>query len=75
MRRLWDYLDDELTSERMAEVRRHLDECVHCVPHADWARTFLAALAATRAAATRPATGGGTRERVLLALRQAGYSG
>lgn len=28
--RLYEYLDGELTPERDAEVRRHLDQCVAC---------------------------------------------
>ncbi|MDF2772664.1 MAG: putative zinc-finger, partial [Geminicoccaceae bacterium] len=35
VQQLWDYLDHELTPERMAEVRRHLERCGQCLPHHD----------------------------------------
>lgn len=41
---LWDYLDHELTPERMASVRLHLERCSHCLPHARFAERFLDAL-------------------------------
>jgi anti-sigma factor (TIGR02949 family) len=41
IRQLWDYLDGELTAERMEGIRRHLESCDACLPHADFARRFL----------------------------------
>jgi anti-sigma factor (TIGR02949 family) len=44
MRQLWDYLDGELTADRMEAIRRHLESCDACLPHADFGRRFLDAL-------------------------------
>jgi hypothetical protein len=41
---LYHYLDGELTDERMAAVRAHLDRCAGCLPSADFERAFLEAL-------------------------------
>jgi len=70
--KLWDYLDEELTPERMDDVRRHLERCGECLPHHDYARVFLAALSAARAGETRaPDT---LRRRVMDSLRAAGFT-
>ena len=72
VRKLWDYLDEELTEDRMEAVHQHLASCSSCLPHHDFAKAFLGALAATRDA------GGGApdqlRVRILEALRSAGYT-
>ena len=69
---LWDYLDEELTPERMDDVRRHLERCGDCLPHHDFGRAFLAALASAREGEARaPET---LRRRVLETLRAAGFS-
>ena len=41
---LWDYLDGELTPERMTAVKLHLERCSHCLPHAIFGEKFLKAL-------------------------------
>ncbi|NUO65538.1 MAG: hypothetical protein HOQ34_18390 [Gemmatimonadaceae bacterium] len=46
MRELWDYLDGELTPERMAAIRAHIDMCKRCYPQHQFERAFLDALAA-----------------------------
>jgi anti-sigma factor (TIGR02949 family) len=46
---LWDYLDQELTPERMEAVRRHLDRCAACLPHMQFGARFLEALHRCRA--------------------------
>lgn len=72
VQQLWDYLDEELTPERMDEVRRHLEKCGNCLPHHDYARVFLAALASAREGEARaPET---LRWRVMENLRAAGFS-
>ena len=48
MQQLWDYVDEELTPDRMALVKRHLVECAHCHPHEQFAERFLTALHSTR---------------------------
>jgi anti-sigma factor (TIGR02949 family) len=70
VRQLWDYLDGELTEERMAMVRQHLERCQRCLPHHDFAKRFLDALHATRDAQLTPAQ---CRERVMEVLAEAGF--
>ena len=41
VQKLWDYLDQELTPERMDEVRRHLERCGDCLPHHEYGRVVL----------------------------------
>ncbi len=71
MRQLWDYLDGELSAERMEAVRAHVAVCARCYPHYDFERAFLDALAATRHAHAAP---GALRERVMSALKTAGWT-
>lgn len=47
MRQLWDYLDEELTPERMAAIRAHLELCKRCYPQYEFERSFLDAVAGT----------------------------
>ncbi len=47
MRQLWDYLDGELTPDRMAAVRAHLELCKRCYPQLEFERSFLDAVANT----------------------------
>jgi mycothiol system anti-sigma-R factor len=42
MMQLYDYLDGELTPERMALIRTHLDDCGPCFAHAQFERDLLA---------------------------------
>ena len=67
MRQLWDYLDGELSDERMAQIRNHLTMCGRCKPQADFERSFLAAVAHARRDQRNPAP---LRERVREALRR-----
>lgn len=72
LRQLWDFLDEELTPDRMVAVRAHLDRCAGCYPEYDFERIFLEAVAATgrqRCASVQ------LRERVFACLRDAGYRG
>ena len=69
---LWEYLDEELTPERMVAVRAHLERCAGCYPEYDFERIFLEAVAATgkqRCASDK------LRARILDQLRQAGFTG
>lgn len=72
VQQLWDYLDHELTPERMAEIAAHLSMCNRCFPHYDFERAFLRAV--------REAVGKGQpappqlRERVITALRAEGLT-
>lgn len=72
VQQLWDYLDDELTPERMNDVRRHLEKCARCLPHHNYARAFLAALASARDGEARAPDV--VRHRVIETLRAAGFT-
>lgn len=48
MRRLWDYLDGALTTERMREIEAHLGACAQCHPEVDFRRAFQHAVLASR---------------------------
>lgn len=47
MRQFWDYLDGELTPDRMAAIRAHLELCKRCYPQYEFERSFLDAVAAS----------------------------
>lgn len=70
VRQLWDYLDNELDDQRMAEVRRHLEECGRCLPHAEFGRRFLEALNSHRYKRMVPVE---VRDQVMSALVAAGF--
>ena len=70
VQKLWDYLDEELTPERMDAVREHLERCGSCLPHHDYARAFLEALTTARPATCAPTA---LRQSVLEKLREAGF--
>ena len=72
MRQLWEYLDGELTEERMAAVRAHLDRCAGCLPHADFERAFLDALAGCKSKQCAPDA---LRRKIFERLREAGFVG
>ncbi|MCE2941447.1 MAG: anti-sigma factor family protein [Gemmatimonadota bacterium] len=46
VRAMYDYLDEELTAERLAEMQGHLAACAGCREHVEMARCFLARLSA-----------------------------
>ena len=70
MRRLWEYLDGELTAESRDAVRAHLAGCAACYGHYDFERAFLAALCDAEGSRRAPER---LHERVLLALRSEGF--
>lgn len=72
VRRLWEYLDDALGEDDMAQIASHIDECVHCRSHTEFERTLLARLRALCEAHENPEE---LRTRVLAALRNAGAPG
>lgn len=69
MQQLWDYVDCELTTQRMEAVRRHLANCSHCLPHAQFAERFISALHETGDDCGCP---GEVRAKVMAKLREAG---
>ena len=68
---LWNYLDQELTEDRLAMVRQHLERCERCLPHHDFGKRFLEALRATREEQVMPPQ---VRSRVMELLAGAGFS-
>ena len=71
VRQLWDYLDGELTEDRMTEVRAHLKACRGCFPHFDFEREFLEAVAKSKLEQSAPDD---LRRKVLAKLRKAGLA-
>ncbi|HJR63737.1 MAG TPA: zf-HC2 domain-containing protein [Gemmatimonadaceae bacterium] len=72
MRQLWDYLDGELTSDRVAAIRAHLALCERCYPQYEFERTFLETVARARREHPDP---GRVQEHVMAALRADGFGG
>jgi anti-sigma factor (TIGR02949 family) len=72
MRQLWDYLDEELTPERMDQIGAHLAVCGRCYPQYQFERRFLTVLAAERKAHPAPDQ---LRLRVMTALKAEGFAG
>ncbi len=71
LKQFWDYLDHELTEERMAEIGKHLTTCQECLLHHDFGRRFLDALQTSRNAGAMPAE---SRAKVLDHLLESGFS-
>jgi anti-sigma factor (TIGR02949 family) len=72
MRQLWDYLDHELTPDRMDAVAAHLAVCHRCYPQYNFERAFLRALKGARDEGLAPPALHG---RVLAALHEEGLTG
>lgn len=70
MRQLWDYLDGELTPERMQAIEAHLAMCGRCHPQAEFERAFLRAVAQAK---REPSDPEGLAARVRQALRSEGF--
>lgn len=71
MQELWDYLDQELDSQAMAEVRQHLTSCRDCFSHADFDKRFLEALGRVKELHLMPAE---VRKLVMAALAKDGLA-
>ena len=72
LRQLWDYLDGELTSERLEAIRKHIEICSRCFPSYDFEKMFLEAISATRPECRAPER---LRDKIEAALREAGFGG
>lgn len=73
MKRLWEYMDDELTPDDTAAVREHLEMCARCHPQYRFQLAFLAALAAAFAhPGVGPAPRAEFRERLRAVLSSLG---
>jgi mycothiol system anti-sigma-R factor len=73
IQQLWDYLDEELTDQRMEAVRHHLEKCRSCLPYHESGKALLDALAATRD--TSCCAPESLRRKLTEALRAAGFTG
>ena len=71
MRELWDFLDEELTPDRMVAVRAHIDVCKRCYPQYEFEREFLDALAARKPRHSHPER---VEAKVLEALEARGLT-
>lgn len=70
MRQLWDFLDGELTVERMAEIEAHVVMCGRCAPQVAFERSFKAAVRSSRDDGIDTSK---LRDRVCESLRALGY--
>ncbi len=70
VRRLWDYLDEELDASRYAEVEAHVRDCVHCAEHFAFAQHFLGAVSEALDESHDPAA---LRAQVLKRLADDGF--
>ncbi|MEO7085447.1 MAG: zf-HC2 domain-containing protein [Gemmatimonadaceae bacterium] len=70
VRQLWQYLDGDVPPDKRALVQSHLEICVGCASHFEFAREFL------NAVASAPVDGPADdelRDRVLVALAGEGF--
>ena len=70
MRQLWDYLDGELSADRMEAIRAHLEMCTRCMPQMEFERSFLKAVALARREHSDP---GSLAQKVRAALQAQGF--
>ena len=71
MRQLWAYLDDELSSDRVAEIQGHLAMCARCYPQFEFERAFLEQLGRVR---SEHSNLDALRSRLVGALASAGFT-
>ncbi|MEX2182652.1 MAG: zf-HC2 domain-containing protein [Gemmatimonadaceae bacterium] len=71
MRQLWDYLDGELTADRAAAIRQHVEMCSRCKPQTDFEAAFLEAVKRTRREHPQPER---LRGALLEALAKQGFA-
>ena len=71
MRQLWDYVDAELTPQRMDEISVHVEMCQRCYPQYQFERSFLDAIAARRRTHSDPEA---LRAKLIQALQAKGLS-
>jgi predicted anti-sigma-YlaC factor YlaD len=71
VRQLWPFLDGAVTESQRELIAVHLEECVACASHFEFAREFLAAVAAAR---PHLAPNAALHARVLAALGTEGFT-
>jgi anti-sigma factor (TIGR02949 family) len=72
VRQLWPYLDGAVSEEQRELIVGHLELCVNCASHFDFAQAFLDAVAA--AGRSHLPVDESLRSRVLGALTASGFS-
>ena len=72
LQQLWDFLDGELTPDRIEAIRHHIEICSRCFPHYDFEKAFLEALASTKPECRAPER---LRAKLEAALKNAGFGG
>ncbi|HEY5060886.1 MAG TPA: zf-HC2 domain-containing protein [Gemmatimonadaceae bacterium] len=71
VRQLWPYLDGAVPETLRERIVIHLEQCVHCTSHFEFARAFLDAVAASRPHMPANAR---LQSRVLSALASEGFT-
>ncbi len=71
MRRLWDYLDGELSTENVVAIEAHLEMCGRCYPQYEFERDFLDQVGRLR---REHSDLGRLRTRLLETLRSHGFA-
>lgn len=69
LRHLWDYLDDQITSDGAARLRAHIASCPQCQSYSEYQSCFLEAVAKLRADLGAPEK---LRERLAEGLKTQG---
>jgi anti-sigma factor (TIGR02949 family) len=70
--RLWDYLDDEVTSELAEAIREHLEVCAGCRAVSEFEQAFLATV---QTLVDDPPSDAELQSKVMAALHRHGYHG
>jgi mycothiol system anti-sigma-R factor len=71
MQQLYDYLDGELSAEKMQVIRQHIETCKPCYAHAEFERDLLLVIAAGWKDVSASQQ---LRERIRARLEEAGFS-
>ena len=71
MQQLYDYLDGELSQEKMQLIRSHIEQCKPCYAHTAFERDLLAVIAEGWRDVAASAD---LRERIRRGLAEAGFT-
>ncbi len=74
VRRLWDFLDQELDATRFAEVEQHIASCAKCAEHVEFAKSIIRAIKSNATDEPGEAPALSLRQRVISQLASEGYS-
>ncbi len=70
MMQLYDFLDGELSAERMGLIREHIEQCRPCYAHAQFERDILDIIGGGWKDVAASAN---LRDRIRTGLREAGF--